>query len=377
MNKVLHLRGVIRDVKYRPQLRLRRLKRYALNTFDINSAANAGIIDFDEETVLPYSKWISPKPSRSYPSASMYKIYHLPKPFTIIPILKDEGSGSQNNDRITYTTYSRMNLLNIYVILAWYESAEPHHKFANRIKNQLLNSSHVVDKIHEVMSYKQSALHWNRTHFKRDFERIYRRAVQCYQAVGRAYDLEMNSAENHLTLLDQYLVNGKFSLEAFAKYSSPRSASAAKREALTLHELEHLSAGDKGYFELKNLLGGEYHITADEVYWEDDRLVIQESKNSTTAKLPGATDIQDGLFKNILFHSIDELYLGDQAINFVTRLKLTGAVIGELKLPAESSVIDEFSNMNKLKSSERKLIIGLNLEATNNTGLSIEIATNK
>ena len=89
------------------------------------------------------------------------------------------------------------------------------------------------------------------------------------------------------------------------------------------------------------------------------------------------TDILDGLFKNILFHSIEELYLGDQTISYVTRLKLTGNLVGSLKLPAEDATIERFAAMNNLKSARRKLLGLLNEEASENAGLSIEIAGNR
>ena len=377
MKKALHLQGVIRDLKYEPQLKSPDLPRFRLESFDVNAAAAAGFIEFEDGSSLPYSKWKSPKPSRTYPSASMYKVYHCPKPLAVIPILKDEGAGSQNNDRLTYTTYSRMNLLNIHVILAWYESGEPHHARPNRIQNQLLNSSHVRELILEAKKYKQSAMHWNRMHFERDFAKIFRRAVNSYVSIGAAYDLEMNSADNHLALLEQYLHNGEFKIDLFARYSGRRSASAAKREAMTVHELEHLADGDKAYFDLVNWLGGTYHVTADEVYWEDGKLIIQESKNTTTAKLPAPGDIRDGLFKNILFHNIDELRLGDERIDFATRLKLTGLLSGRLKLPAEATTIEQFVNANELRAPQRELIESLDLEVRENPGFSIEIAGNR
>ena len=99
--------------------------------------------------------------------------------------------------------------------------------------------------------------------------------------IGKLCNVEMHSAENHLAILEQYLVDCEFNLDAFARYSSARSSAAAKREAMTTHDLEQLSDGDKAYFELVNLQGGIYHLTVDEVFWEDGRLVVQESKNTT------------------------------------------------------------------------------------------------
>lgn len=42
----------------------------------------------------------------------------------IIPIIKDEGAGTQNNDRINFITFSWMNLLNIYIILVLNREAD-------------------------------------------------------------------------------------------------------------------------------------------------------------------------------------------------------------------------------------------------------------
>ena len=297
------------------------------------------------------------------------------KRVTVIPVIKDEGKDTPNNDRLGSMTLARMNLTSIYIILAWYDRAVLHPtRGGNRITNQLLNNAFVVEKMREIKRAQKSALHWNTMHFERDFEYVYRQAVESYQKIGRQYNLEMHSAENHLAILEQYLVDGKFNLEAFARYSSARSSAAARREAMTTHDLEQLSDGDKAYFELVNLQGGIYHLTADEVYWEEGRLVVQESKNTTKGKMPSLGDVQDGLFKNILFYSIDELYIGAEPIEFVTRIKLTGNIKGRLRLPAEVALIEEFASENKLTRAARRNVLLYNIETIEHPGLSIEIA---
>jgi len=213
-------------------------------------------------------------------------------------------------------------------------------------------------------------------HFERDFEYVYRQAVESYQSVGKRYGLQMHSAEDHLAILEQYLVDGKFNLEAFARFSSARSSAAAKREAMTTQDLEELLDGDKAYVELENIQGGIYHLTADEVYWEEGRLVIQESKNTTKGKIPSLGDVQDGLCKNILFYSIDELYIGGEPIDFVTRIKLTGNIEGRLRLPAEVALVEEFVRANKFTRATRNNLLLYNIETTEHPGLSIEIAGN-
>lgn len=43
----------------------------------------------------------------------------------MIPVIKDEGNDTQNNERLGSMTLARMNLTDVYIILAWYEHAEP------------------------------------------------------------------------------------------------------------------------------------------------------------------------------------------------------------------------------------------------------------
>ena len=381
MSKVLRLKGVIRDIDYDPQVRTKPLEQFALDGFDINAPLHgSGIIEFADDTSFGFSKWRGPKPSRTYPSAGIYRTYHLQtKRVTVIPVIKDEGNDTRNNERLGSMTLARMNLTDVYIILAWYELAEPDLKLGgNRITGQLLNNSSVLEKMREIKRAQKSALHWNTMHFERDYERIFRQAVESYRRIGNLCNVEMHSAANHLAILEQYLVDRKFDLDAFARHSSARSAAAAKREAMTTHDLEQLSDGEKAYFELVNLQGGIYYLTVDEVFWEDGRLVVQESKNTTKGIIPSLGDIQDGLFRNILFYSIDEMYLDDKPVEFTTRLKLTGNVTGTLMLPDDGeAAIERFADANNLKTVRRRLLRLLHQEVTINPGFSIEIAPKK
>lgn len=377
MKKALHFTGTVKRIDYDPQLRTGLLPKLDFDTLDINDAPPAGMLVFDEETMFPYCKWLSPKPSRSYASARTYKTYHLSKMVTVIPMLKDEGGGSQNNDRMTFTTLSRMNLMNVHIALAWYESAQPHERLPNRITDQRLNQQFVIDRLHEIKRYKLSAHHWNEMHFERDYEWVFRRAVEDYQEIGRRLGLVMHPAENHLRLLEQAMVDGRFNIDAFAERSSKRSSRSSRSEAATLHELEHLSDGRKASIDLNNFLGGRYHLTADEVFWEGDRLIIQESKNNSQGRLPSLDATQDALFKNILFMNIGRLYLDDSEIQFKTRVKLTGILQGRLRLPADDRrEITAFAEQNQLSRSQVDLLNMLQKEVIVNPGFTIEIAPN-
>lgn len=372
----LSFRGFIRDIHYVPRLNPQ-LKAYDISEFDINSASTYGLITLGSlENNLAFSKWVSPKRTRSYPFARIYNTYHLnTKKITIIPIIKDEGSGTSNNDRINFITLSWMNLLNVYIILGWYETADVVKKSTNKITNQKFNSTYIREKLLEISRYQMTALHWNTTHFEREFEPVFFNAVNSYKNIARQQSVELHSTAKHLEVLQKFQSDGRFNLEIFKRSTLLNSQAAANREIMTTHTLEYLEDGAKGLFTISNYLGGEYHLTADEVYREDDLVIIQESKNSSRGKLPSEDDIKDGLFKLILFANLETLFLGNEQVSFTTRLKITGNLVGSISLPNATSSIDIFCQQNRFSLKQRQLIELLNLEASSNPKLSIMITS--
>ena len=370
----LYLKGFIRDVRYTPHLNPEKFERYDIAQFDVNDVQAYGLIDLGTPgNNLAFSKWVSPKRTRTYPFARIYNTFHFnTKKVTIIPIIKDEGAGTLNNDRINFITFSWMNLLNIYIVLAWYEDAERKPGTTDRITNQTLNIESVREKLIEVSQYQMTALHWNTTHFEEDFESVYLNAVDGYKKISQEENVAIHSPKNHLQTLEKFKADGHFSLASFKETSLPRSYEAAHRESVTTHILESLEENTKGVFQISNYLGGQYYLTADEVYWEGSQLVIQESKNSSRGKLPSEDDIKDGLFKLILFANMEEVAVDERTdIQFITRLKLTGNLIGDLSLPCPMEHVFNFSAENRLTQAHQKRIILLNQEAHTNKKLQI------
>ncbi|MDZ4765336.1 MAG: hypothetical protein SGI73_12355 [Chloroflexota bacterium] len=370
--KIVELAGYISGIRYQPTLSAP-LITYPLSDFDVNAAKPSGLIEFADGDTLAYSKWKTPKRTRTYPFARIYNTYHLnTKKVTIIPIIKDEGADTQNNDRINFITYSWMNLMNVYIILAWYDDATARRDDTGRITNQHLQTDFVKQALNELQYYQASALHWNKMHFERDFEFVYRQAVGAYERIAHDKQIRLHSIQQHLTILGNYLVNDHFLIEAFKVDSLPRSAQAARRELLTTHRYELLREGGKGLFTISNYLGGEYHLTADEVFLSGDKVIIQESKNGR-GKLPSIDDIKDGLFKLILFANLERLELDGEAVGFSACLNLTGNLIGQIQLPATSDEIGRFCVANQFSARQLTLISVLQQEATMNLGLQIRI----
>lgn len=374
MPNTLYLQGFIKDVSYQAHL-TSGLTVYELSEFDVNKAKSSGVINHPNGQVA-YSKWTSPKRTRTYPFARLYNTYNSQKILTIIPVMKDEGLDG-DLDKIQYSTISWMNLLNVYIVLAYYERADknrsPEQKNRSKLTNQKLNVESIQDQIKEIISYKQSALHWNRTLFENHFTEIYEKAISVYELISSKTKVSVHPRETKL----QYLETIKRDYQQFRDISLKGSQGAALRESKTNHAQEYLEDGGKSIFLIENYLGGVYHLTADEVLRERGGYIIQESKNTTRNFLPSISDIKDGLFKLILFANLDSLKVKGREAKFSTRLKLTGyKVKGNIQLPCKKPEIDKFAKANKISIAHLKTLNALNLEATHNKNLTIEIGRN-
>ncbi len=298
MTEVLHFTGFIRGVSYRTYL-AQELKEISLDKIDVNKANTFGLIK-SPNTEIAYSQWVSPKRTRSYPFARIYNTYNSSKVITIIPVIKDEGRDG-DRDRIQYSTISWMNLLNIYIVLAYYETADKSTKKGQgnkqKLTNQQFNNEFVKSQVDEILAYHQSALHWNKNLFEERFVEIFEKALDCYDSISKTTEVLIHSRQG----MDSYLQKIIEEFEEFKNISLKGSQSASKREALTSHKLEYLVDGLKATFSIENYLGGVYYLTPDEIFHENDTYIIQESKNTSKESLPKLPDIQDGLFKLIFF----------------------------------------------------------------------------
>lgn len=377
MTEILHFTGFIRGVKYRACL-TESLTKIPFAEFDVNRCNAYGIIQADDME-LAYSKWVSPKRSRSYPFARIYNTYNAAKVITIIPVIKDEGRDG-DLDKLQYSTISWMNLLNTYIVLGYYENAIKSQKKGqsdkHKLTNQSFNREFINAQIQEIIDYRQSALHWNKNLFEERFTHIFRQALDSYSAISNQTQVQIHSHAG----MEKYLQATTEDFEEFKNLSLKGSQGASRREALTSHALEYLIDGTKATFCIENYLGGTYYLTPDEILHTENGYVIQESKNATKEALPKLADIQDGLFKLILFSNIDTLQLNGSRVDFSARLKLTGRnVRGRIILPCTSEEVEEFLKQNAgvFKRKEQDIIRKLLMETQRNENLEIEIRANQ
>lgn len=373
----LNFEGFIKDVQYKAFLS-EGLPEYSFEGFDINKVGTSGKIILTNGE-FAFSKWVSPKRTRSYPFERLYNTFNSPARLTVIPVLKDEGIDG-DLDRIQYSTVSWMNLLNVYIVLAYYDKAikniRPLQLARNKITNQEFNVDSVNDQILKISQYKQSALHWNRTLIEDNFVNIYKQALNSYENISNLIGVRMHAR----SIQEQYLATIMRDFLNFKDISLRGSKGASLREIQTSHGFEYLSDGMKATFTIENYLGGTYYLTADEVIKDEDVYIIQESKNSTKGFLPGLSDIKDGLFKLILYSNLHSLSLDSMPVNFRSRLKLTGKKVrGFLSMPTSEEELARFLEENKgnYSTREAEIIYNLNLESSNNQKLEIQVSSNK
>ncbi|MEH2211705.1 hypothetical protein [Nostoc sp.] len=244
------------------------------------------------------------------------------------------------------------------------------------MSNQKFANDFVKFQISEILAYRQSALHWNKNLFEERFTQTFEKALDSYDSIFHQTGVIIHLREG----ADKYLHKIREEFEEFKNISLKGSQSASKREALTSHKLEYLVDGLKATFSIENYLGGIYYLTPDEIIFENNMYIIQESKNTSTASLPKLPDIQDGLFKLILFSNLDSLILNGEPVLFVTKLKLTGNnVVGSIVFPDAS--LEELElflevNIKNFNKNQKSVIKKLALEAQNNQKLKIEVSSN-
>ena len=135
---------------------------------DINTLPSKCLIRFTDKT-FALSKWVSPKRTRSYPYSRVYDTFNAnaSKIVTVIPLIKDEGING-DMDYLQWDTISLMSLLNVYVIIAFYDSAKSHSHKKNKITKQEFNNKYIAEQLKYLSNYHQSALHWNLNQLERD-----------------------------------------------------------------------------------------------------------------------------------------------------------------------------------------------------------------
>jgi len=344
------------------------LSEISFKDLNINDAPSCFLLA-DKKYNYGISKWVSPKRTRSYPFERVYNSLNVSKRITVIPIIKDEGAKG-DRDFIQWDTVSLMSLLDVYVILAYYNKAVVHSSRKDKITKQEFYNEYVKNKIVEISNYHSSALHWNLKEIKNTLPSLIDMVDETYNQLSKELNVVFHSSKGLQKFKNQF----QKGVAEFMNASRTKAKEAQNREHLTLQPKEFLSTSTKATITIKNYLGGVYYFTTDEIEVDKKNLFLIESKHSINSKLPSMGDIKDGLLKMVLYCNLEDVEVNDIIFNPKPVLKLTSTEIsGKITSNSASSEINNFKTSNTFNTNQINIIDNLFIEAQlNNFEVIIE-----
>lgn len=366
MTRNIHFDGIIKNVRYEPQLS-ENLEGCEIANLNVNVASLHGVVKLPHDHIA-YSIWDSPIQINNLSFAGIYNAYgYARRQMVIIPIMKDTGV-DRPIEYIQYSTLSWMNLANVYIIFAYFDDAE---RFRGRLAKQKLNNEIIKSQIERLSICHSSAIHWNRIQFGDNFKKIFKQAVHAYEKMSKKNKIEIHprasKAEYFRQIRDELRKYEGISIDGLKKPDISKDR--------RLHENRYTESS-KSTFYLIDGLGGIYYLTAKDVWRLRDIFIIQETRFSNNRFLPSLARIQDGLFRLIFFGNIDILYQNGHQVKFQPRLSLFGNKIkGTLYLPCSNREFDVFTrkNRNLISGDEMETLRKLRVEVEKNQSFVIEI----
>jgi len=311
------------------------------------------------------SKWGSPKRTRSYPFARVYDTLNYAKKITIIPLIKDEGSDG-DRDFLQWDTVALMSLLDVYVIICYYDLAQK-VGLKNKITNQQFNNQYICNKIVELESYQSSALHWNLRQLDTvNLSYLCKKVQESYNKISEQTYVKLHNPTGILKFQQKI----EQDLNFFKEFSRTKSTEAQNREFKTTQPKEHLNSLTKAKITLSNYLGGLYFLTVDEVLFKNNYIYLIESKHSKNDILPKLLDIKDGLLKLILYANLKKVQIKDETFLTKSVLQLTSTqIVGKISSDDDEIKKEMFLHANKFNFKVIQLIQQLFFGAQNNNFL--------
>ena len=343
----------ITGIEYKPKL-TSDLSTFDFNDFNINELPANCLINFGGFS-FGLSKWVSPKRTRSYPYERVYNTLGTAKRITVIPIIKDEGKNG-DRDFIQWDTVSLMSLLDVFVVFAYYKTAEKHKTRDDKITNQQFDNELVKQKIAEIKNYHSSALHWNLKEIEQSFPKLIQRVKESYNEIGKRLNVAFHNEQGIDRFANQF-ING---VKDFMQTSRQKAQEAQNREMQTIQPKEALSTLTKATITIENYLGGKYYFTTDEIRIENDKIYLIEAKHSRTSILPSVGDIKDGLLKMILYTNLKNVSVNGNEYSAIPVLKLTSS-----KLTNDIHQTD-FETNTELNNRQKEMLKRLFDEANEN-----------
>ena len=308
----------LENLKYKATI-LPKLKDFDIDNFVSGKLARTAsyILNYKNNN-FGISQWVSPKRTRSYPYARVYDTMNQQSRVTIIPFIKDEGFDG-DRDFLQWDTVSLMSLLNVYVLLGYYNRAEKNPKYKNKITNQILDYKYLKEQLDKLIIYKSSVLHWNLSQLDISSE-IANKCKNNYKTISEHLGVKMHSIEG----INKRIEVLKESAKKFKNQSRSLAIDAQNREFHTTQPKEKI-IGEKAKIIIKNYLGGLYYFTVDEVIIKNNILFMTDKKHSKNSLFPSIADIKDGIVRMMLFTNLTETKIVNRTVKHMPVLGLTSA----------------------------------------------------
>lgn len=351
--------GNIERIKYKQSVN-DNLRESKLEAFDVNKSTGAFLLSNGSETIA-VSRWISPKRTRSYPYERVYDtLAHSGVKVTIIPVVKDEGAGGER-DFLQWDTIALMSLLDVHVVLAFYDSAEKNEKRADQITKQQFDNNYIVSRLNEIFDFKGTVREWNERESKQ-LKAIFEKAKTSYQKISKETKTYLH---DETTLND--LIKVAETPQKFIEFSRAKSKKAQSREFVTEQPKEALGTDTKAKVTINNALFGKYFFTCDETKIEANTVYLIEAKHSQRGKTPSKNDIKDGLIKMMLYTNLKAVKVGAKSHNLKVQIRLTSNQLkGAVNSDAKDEDIEKFLTENAFAVSDKNFFKKLFGEAKEN-----------
>ncbi|MDQ2745854.1 MAG: hypothetical protein M3T96_01170 [Acidobacteriota bacterium] len=351
--------GSIERINYK-QFINDKLRESKLENFDVNKSTGAFTLSNGTE-IIAVSRWISPKRTRSYPYERVYDTLAVAgRKVTIIPVVKDEGLGGQR-DFLQWDTIALMSLLDVHVVLAYYDSAEKNTKRADQITKQQFDNAYITSRLNEIFAFKGTTREWNEREAKQ-LKTIFEKAKSSYQKISKDTKTYLHDE----TALDK-LIEVAATPQKFLEFSRAKSQKAQSREFQTLQPKEALASDTKAKVTINNALFGRYFFTCDETKIEPKTVYLIEAKHSQRAKFPSSNDIKDGLVKMMLYTNLTDVKVGTKSYALKVQIRLTSnKLTGSTNSDAKNEEIEKFFTENTFDTADKNFFKKLFGEAREN-----------
>ena len=358
-SQIGEISGDVEDINYK-QLVNDNLREAKLENFDVNKSTGAFILTNGNERIA-VSRWISPKRTRSYPYERVYDtLAYEGRKATIIPVVKDEGLGGER-DFLQWDTISLLSLLNVRVVLAYYDSAEKNLKRADQITNQKFDNDYIASRLAEVFNFKGTAREWNEREVKQ-LKPVLEKAKLAYHKISKETKTYLHD-ETTLNELIKYAETPK----TFLEFSRQKSQQAQSREFVTTQPKEALSTDTKAKVTINNALFGKYFFTCDETKIDSKTVFLIEAKHSQRSKFPSRNDIKDGLVKMMLYTNLKNVKVGAKAHNLKVQIRLTSnQLTGSVNSDLNDEDVEKFLTVNSFTVKDKNFFKKLFAEARAN-----------